>query len=65
MRNIVRISDIAKLPLDKQPPYKPSTLYKWWHLNKYAELFIKFGGGLFIDLDALERVIEKSRGKQA
>jgi hypothetical protein len=40
-----------------------STLYKFHHLNKYPKLFIKVGGGLFIDLDELDHIIEQGRGK--
>ncbi len=55
MQNLVRVSKAADLP------FKPSTFYKWHHVKKYPEIFIKFSGALFVDLAALERVMEKAR----
>jgi hypothetical protein len=55
MQNLVRVSKAAGLL------FKPQTFYKWFHLGKYPEIFVKFGGGLFVDLEALERVMEKAR----
>jgi hypothetical protein len=62
MQNLVRVSKADGLLFKKQ------TFYKWWHLKKYPEIFIKFSGALFVDLAALERVMEKARlssGKRA
>jgi hypothetical protein len=53
--NLVRISQAGGLPLKK------STLYKWKHLNKHPELFVKLGGAVYVDLDAFERFIEEGR----
>jgi hypothetical protein len=55
MQNLVRVSKAENLP------FKKNTFYKWRHLKKYPEIFIKLSGGLFIDIDALERVLEKAR----
>jgi hypothetical protein len=53
--NLVRLCKADSLPLCK------STLYKWRHLKKFPQLFIKLGGALFVDLNALEEIIEASR----
>ena len=47
--NLIRLAKAEGLPLQK------STLYKWKHLGKYPQLFVKLGGALFVDLNALER----------
>jgi hypothetical protein len=54
MQNLVRVSKADNLP------FKKSTFYKWFHLGKYPEIFVKFGG-LFVDLDRLAQAIDKSR----
>ena len=53
--NLVRISQAEGLPLKK------STLYKWKHLNKHPELFVKLGGAVFVDLTVLSELIERGR----
>ncbi len=55
--NLVRLSKANNLPLKK------STLYKWKHLHKFPELFVKLGGALFVDLNVLDKIIEMGRGK--
>jgi hypothetical protein len=55
MQNLVRVSKAEGLP------FKPQTFYKWFHLGKFPELFVKFSGALFVDLDRLSELIEKSR----
>jgi hypothetical protein len=55
MRNLIRVSKADNLP------FKKATFYKWFHLKKFPEIFVKFGGGLFIDTLALERAMEKAR----
>jgi hypothetical protein len=55
MQNLVRVSKAEGLP------FKPQTFYKWYHLKKYPEIFVKFGGALFVDLDRLSEAIDKSR----
>ena len=56
MQNLVRVSKAEDLP------FKPATLYKWFHLKRHLEIFLKFGGTLFVDVDRLEQLIEASRG---
>jgi hypothetical protein len=55
MDNLVRVSKADNLPFKKQ------TFYKWYHMKKHPEIFVKFSGGLFIDLKALERAMEGGR----
>ena len=59
MQNLVRVSkaNIEKLPV------RVSTLYKWKHLKKYPQLFIKVGGFLFVDVEALYKLFESGRQK--
>jgi hypothetical protein len=57
MQNLVIVSKADGLP------FKPQTFYKWFHLNKHPEIFVKFGGALFVDVDQLAQAIEKSRFK--
>jgi hypothetical protein len=47
-----------------QLPFGISWFYKKHHTRKHPELFVKIGGALFIDLDALDALIEQSRGIQ-
>lgn len=53
--NLVRVSKIDSLPVAR------STLYKWRHLGKFPQLFVKFAGMLFVDLDALDKAMEAGR----
>jgi hypothetical protein len=53
--SLVRVSQAEGLPLKK------STLYKWKHLNKHPELFVKLGGAVFVDLTVLGELIEQGR----
>ena len=57
MPNLVRLSKANCLPLSK------GTFYKWHHLKKYPQIFVKLGGALFIDLDALQKLVETGRQK--
>ena len=57
MENLVRVSKAKNLP------FKPQTFYKWYHLKKHLEIFVKFSGALFVDLEALKRVMEAGRLK--
>lgn len=58
MRNLLRVSEVNSTP---NFPLRASTLYKWKHVKKYPGLFVKLGGALFVDLDALDKIIEKGR----
>jgi hypothetical protein len=55
MDNLVRVSKADNLP------FKPQTFYKWYHLGKYPEIFVKFAGALFVDVDRLAQAIDKAR----
>jgi hypothetical protein len=57
MRNLVRVANTTP----EKHTFKPSTFYKWAHLKKYPEIFIKVSGALFVDVDALDRLFEKGR----
>lgn len=46
-----------------QLPLASATFYKWHHVKKYPEIFIKIGGALFVDLDRLEKILEAGRGR--
>jgi hypothetical protein len=37
-------------------------LYKWKHTRKFPKLFVKLGGALFVDVNALQEIIEAGRG---
>jgi hypothetical protein len=58
-KNWVRVSQATNLPFKKQ------TFYQLFHFKKFPEIFIKFAGALFIDLDALQRVMEEGRAGRA
>lgn len=58
MVNLVRVSKAKDLP------FKAATFYKWHHMQKFPEIFVKFGGSLFVDLDRLSEAIDKSRGRR-
>ena len=53
--NLCRIAKATGLPFQK------STLYKWAHLGKYPEIFVKVSGALFVDLQALDALMEAGR----
>jgi hypothetical protein len=46
--NLLRIADINSTP---GFPLKAQTLYKWAHIGKHPEIFVKIGKSRFIDLD--------------
>ena len=56
MQNLIKVSQVRNLPFKRQ------TFYKWFHTGKHLEIFLKFGGSLFVDVDRLEQLIEASRG---
>jgi len=61
MKNYIRVSKAneAKLPI------RASTLYKWSHLRRYPEIFRKLGGFLFVDTNALHKLIEEGKPRIA
>jgi hypothetical protein len=60
MQNLVRVSKAN----EKNLPFKPATFYKWHHLKKFPELFVRISGSLFVDLDRLAALIEQGRGRR-
>ena len=56
---LVRVSKIKNSPT--KLPFEPATFYKWFHLKKHLEIFVKLSGALFVDIDRLEQLIEASR----
>ena len=59
MKNLVRIARANEHGL----PLKRSTLYKWLHIKKYPQMFIKLGGAVFVDLDKMNEILEAGRQK--
>jgi hypothetical protein len=62
MADLIRIS---RTKADPGIPFAPATLYKWMHLGKNPELFVKIGGALFLDRAKLAELIENSRVNDA
>lgn len=60
MKNLVRLSKVNDHP---NIPLRAATFYKWRHLRKCPELFIEFGGAVFIDMDRLDKVLEAGRDR--
>jgi hypothetical protein len=56
MQNLVRVSQAHNLP------FKPATLYKFHHVGKFPEIFVKISGSLVVDIDQLEQLIDDCRG---
>lgn len=54
MTNLLRISQVDKTP---GHPLKAATYYKWIHLRKHPELFVRLGGAVFVNLDKLEELV--------
>jgi hypothetical protein len=60
-KNLVRLSKINEIP---NFPIRAATAYKWRCIKKHPELFIEFGGAVFVDLDRLDKILEAGRGKK-
>ena len=60
MKNLVRLSKVNDHP---NIPLRAATFYKWRTLRKHPELFIVFGGAVFIDMDRLDKVLEAGRDR--
>jgi hypothetical protein len=58
MENLIRVSKVRPYSL----PVAKATLYKWKHTRKFPKLFVKLGGALFVDVNALQEIIEAGRG---
>jgi hypothetical protein len=61
MKDLLRLSKVNQTP---GFPLRASTLYKWIHTRKHPELFVRLGSAVFVDIEALNRLIEKSRGSK-
>ena len=61
MSRMVRLSKANENEL----VFKVPTYYSWKHRNKHPELFVQVGRTLFVDLDQLDQLFEKSRLKKA
>jgi hypothetical protein len=58
-KNLIRLATVDK----KQDfPVARATLYKWRTTRVHPEIFIKFGGAVFVDLDKLDEALEAGRG---
>ena len=51
MTNLLRVSRVNDRP---DFPLRASTLYKWIHTKKHQELFVRLGGGVYVNLDKLD-----------
>ena len=60
MANLLRLAKVNETP---GFPLRASTLYKWIHLRKHPELFVRLGGGVFVNLDKLDALIAKGGTK--
>lgn len=58
MANLIRVSKLNDYP---SFPLKKSTIYKWLHVRKHPELFVKIGGAAFLDMDAFNKLVEQGR----
>ena len=60
MANLLRLSKVNETP---GFPLRASTLYKWVHVKKHPELFVRLGGAVYVNLDKLDAVISKGGTK--
>jgi hypothetical protein len=59
MAKLVRVSRVKDHR--DEIPFAPQTLFKWHHLGKHAEIFVKIGGALFVDIDKFNSLVESGR----
>jgi len=59
MARLLRLSKAAENEL----PFAKRTFYKWHHLRRYPEIFRTMGRTLFVDLEALDGILEGGRQK--
>ena len=52
---------VKKIRQGENFPLSKSWCYKQVHLQKRPGLFVKIGGGLFVDLDAFAKLTEAGR----
>jgi hypothetical protein len=60
MSHLLRVSKVDQTP---DFPLRASTLYKWHHVRKYPELFVRLGGAVYVNLDKLDAIIAKGGTK--
>ena len=51
----IRLSQANDLPIKK------STLYKWSADNKYPQIFSQIDGKVFVDLEAIYKLLEENK----
>ena len=59
-QRLVRLSKVNELP---NFPFKKATLYKWVTQRKHLGIFVKIAGARFVDLNALDQLVESGRGR--
>jgi hypothetical protein len=59
--NLVPVAKINKVIPDF--PVARATLYKWRTQKIHPNIFVRFAGRLFVDMDKLDEVMEAGRGK--
>ncbi len=57
-KRLLRVSEIVK---GQNFPFSRSWVYKVRHLKRHAGLLVKIDSGLFVDLDAFDKLAEKGR----
>jgi hypothetical protein len=61
MANLLRVS---QADVDPRVPFKSQTFYKWHSTGRMPEIFVRFGGGLFINMDVYEKQIKAGGSKK-
>ncbi|GEM_PF-745054 len=59
MGKLLRLSKASENELH----FAKRTFYKWHHLQRYPELFVTMGRTVFIDMEALDGILEGGRQK--
>jgi hypothetical protein len=59
--NLIRISKVNDTP---GFPLRASTLYKWLHVRKHLELFVRLGGAVFVNVSKLDELIANGGTRQ-
>ncbi|MGD0400438.1 MAG: hypothetical protein ABSC04_16155 [Syntrophobacteraceae bacterium] len=57
-KRLLRVSEIRK---GENFPFSKSWVYKVAHMKRHAGLLLKIDSGLFVDLDAFDKLAEKGR----
>jgi hypothetical protein len=59
--NLVPVAKINKVIPDF--PVARATLYKWRTQKIHPDMFVRFAGRVFVDMDKYEKIQEAGRGK--